>query len=262
MVDLSTNLFNALPIRPVTRAPASLSLAKQDETNSGGNSLKTALTQSNSIGPKTPTESGFSSLAPVLASLRPPPFELEQINSLDDEPTFFDKLLEQQEGIVLARQKYEARSEQVIKDRERDAAELIENEERARQIRSTILFEPKPELAAIASRNENTQITDIPTGREILQSQQATVQALGSEKAEEEEVEAPPLIGQGENTTAEEAISSEKPQVEPVPFKLFPDPTKVDDAPKLPKSNQPDIEALFSTYKAPEISGQNVNAFV
>ena len=130
MVDLSTNLFNALPIRPVTRAPASLSLAKQDETNSGGNSLKTALTQSNSIVPKTPTETGFSSLAPVLASLRPPPFELEQINSLDDEPTFFDKLLEQQEGIVLARQENEARSEQVIKDRERDAAELIENEDK------------------------------------------------------------------------------------------------------------------------------------
>ena len=152
MLDVGANLFSALPqaFGAASRIPLSRSLVKPDESNSGGNSLKSV---SNTLKPESavadfsppvPGEQGFGSLSPVLKSLRPKPQSIAPLP--EDGPARWEQLLDKQQEITDARRKYELERQEREQARQQAAAERVVQQQIAQEIREESIFigEPNP----------------------------------------------------------------------------------------------------------------------
>lgn len=271
MFDVGANLFNALPqsYGIGNRSVASgFSLNKPDESLASGNSLRavTAAYREDSGLPdfseKPKNEQGFLSLGPVLDSLRPAPPPIAP--PLSDEPTTWEKLLEEQKRIG------EAQSERQKQTREFIDAQQSSNNEVAQLAESNserVVLEFNNSEDNPSSDQASEEDTAIRAAQLALNAQRNASQETepviddsepDDSEPEQEAVDFAPLPGQGERIDSpfqsEEAFSSP-----PVFGQSAPG------APGVTETPNQDLQRLqqsYGTSPAGGNAGSNVDIFI
>lgn len=272
MIDVSANLFNALPQVPGTanRLPASRSLAIQDESQSGGNSLRGIAdglrldAPAGNFSPPATGEQGFASLAPVLQSLQLPP---TQLTPPPDDTPLWRELLDQQQERIAARDQDDRDLEALQQAQEQRAAERELLREQFSNLAGNTVFEGEAPPVSDAAQQASAELQQVVAEQENT----APLPGQAQTSSPQTESEPAPLPGQGNiedpaagqvgrfppNTQFPGLQSSPPPEVEP--FAELPD---LPDLPEPdPAQEQQRVEQLFSGASGTENTGNNLNLF-
>ena len=263
MFDVGANLFNALPqsYGIGNRSVASgFSLNKPDESLASGNSLRavTAAYREDSGLPdfseKPKNEQGFLSLGPVLDSLRPAPPPIA--SPLSDEPTTWEKLLEEQKRISEAQSERQKQTREFLDAQQSTNNEVAQLAESNRE-RVVLEFDNSEDIPSPDQSSEED--TAIRAAQLALNAQrnasQETEPVVDNSEPEQEPVDFAPLPGQGERIDSpfqsEEAFSSP-----PVFGQSGPDATEA------PNQDLQRLQQSYGTSFAGGNAGGNVDIFI
>lgn len=253
MVDLGANLYNALPQTLVrgARYPASnYSLTQPDDSNAGGNSLRSVAQQ---VRPDTPVgdfspparnEQGFGSLAPALSSIRPEPAGIPGLG----ETASWEKLLEEQQRISEARRQALRQAEELQKAREQAARDLQESSQLAQNASDNVLFSPDPEAAPEAAQAPAP--TSAPDEEPVTGNANASQAPEQIALRAQQSLNAQRTIGAGENNDAPELAQSGEIQDLALPGQG----QRIDDPFKAPDEQSASLPA---DRQAPQSNPQN-----
>ena len=269
MIDVGANLYNALPQsygvgnRSITSA---YSLNKPEESLAAGNSLRavTAKYREDSGLPdfseKPKNEQGFLSLGPVLASLRPDPQPIA--SPLSDEPTTWEKLLEEQKRISEAQSERRKQTQEFLDAQQSDdnvVAQLAENSSQRVVLEiDSSENETNPEESSAEEAAARAAQLSLNAQRNAGQEPEPVVD---ESEPQQEPVNFAPLPGQGERIDspyqAEEAFSA------PPIFGEETESTSPEESPpeQLPQE-QLRLQQSYSAAPADSNAGGNVDFYI
>lgn len=270
MIDVAGNLYNALPqsYGVGSRTIGSgFALDKPDESLASGDSLRavTAAYREDSGLPdfseKPKNEQGFLSLGPVLDSLRPDPQPVQPIISpLSEEPTTWEKLLEESKRISESQSERQKQTREFL-DAQQSSGDDIASLTASNSDRVLLEIDVDEEAASAASTSGETDNAEAAAraAQLTLNAQRVASQepepVIDDSEPEQEPVDLAPLPGQGERIDSpyqsEEAFSAP--------------PVFGDDNPESaeqPNQEQQRLQQSYAASPADSNAGGNVDYYI